>query len=87
MLGENPIKHVLGPTGVLQTLPDAARETLTGTTVFPDLLAGPFHDGLVVVFTVTAVLSVLAAFASLLRGDRYVHVEEGEMEFLDPQVP
>jgi hypothetical protein len=23
----------------------------------------------------------------MLRGGRYVHVEEGEMDFLDPQVP
>jgi len=87
VLGENPVKHLLAPSGVLHTLPDAARETLTGRTFFPDLLAGPFHDGLVVVFGVTAVLSVFAALASMLRGGRYVHVEEGEMDFLDPQVP
>ena len=87
VLGENPIKHLLGPSGVLQTLPDAARETLTGKTFFPELLAGPFHDGLVVVFTVTAVLSVFAALASMLRGGRYVHVDDQELEFLDPKVP
>ena len=87
VLGENPVKHLLAPSGVLHTLPEAARETLTGRAFFPDLLAGPFHDGLVVVFGVTAVLSVFAALASMLRGDRYVHVEEGEMDFPDPQVP
>ena len=72
---------------MLHTLPDAARETLTGKTFFPDLLAGPFHDGLVVVFSVTAVLSVFASLASTQRGGRYVHVEEGELDFLDPHVP
>ena len=60
---------------------------LTGRKFFPDLIAGPFHDGLVMVFGVAAVLSVFAALASMLRGGRYVHVEEGEMDFLDPQVP
>jgi MFS family permease len=87
VLGENPVKHLLAPSGVLHTLPDAARETLTGKTFFPDLLAGPFHDGLVVVFSVTAVLSVFASLASTQRGGRYVHVEEGELDFLDPHVP
>ena len=37
-----------------------------------DMLAGPFHAGLVVVFSVAAILSVLGAAASLLRGGRYV---------------
>ncbi len=31
------------------------------------------HQGLVLVFGVAAALSVLAALASLLRGDRYLH--------------
>ena len=37
-----------------------------------DMLAGPFHAGLVVLFSVAAILSVLGAVASLLRGGRYV---------------
>ena len=70
VLGENPVEHLLQPDGTLATLPPSSRETLTGTTFFPHLLAGPFHDGLVVVFSVAAVLSVLGAVASLLRGPR-----------------
>ncbi len=70
VLGVNPIQHLLQPTGVLATLPATNQTTLTGREFFPGLLAGPFHSGLVVVFSVSAVLSVLAGLASLLRGKR-----------------
>jgi MFS family permease len=72
VLGVNPVAHLLGSGQALATLPAANREVLTGHEFFPNLISGPFHDGLVVVFTVAAVLSVLAALASLLRGGRYV---------------
>ena len=67
VLGVNPIQHLLGPS-VLSHLPAASRATLTGESFFPSLLTGPFHSGLVVVFSVSAALSVLAGLASLLRG-------------------
>jgi MFS family permease len=70
VLGVNPIQHLLEPTGVLARLPAASQATLTGRQFFPSLLAGPFHSGLVVVFGVSATLSVLAGLASLLRGKR-----------------
>ena len=70
VLGVNPIQHLLQPTGVLAKLPAASQATLTGREFFPSLLAGPFHSGLVVVFGVSAGLSVLAGLASLLRGKR-----------------
>ena len=70
VLGVNPIQHLLAPTGVLARLPAAGQATLTGRTFFPSLLSGPFHSGLIVVFSVSAVLSVLAGLASLLRGKR-----------------
>ncbi len=63
---------MLGASGVLASLPAASQQVLTGRQFFPDLISGPFHQGLVVVFTVAAALSVLAALASLLRGGRYV---------------
>ena len=68
--GENPVEHLLRPAARWRRCRRRASETLTGTTFFPHLLAGPFHDGLVVVFSVAAVLSVLGAVASLLRGPR-----------------
>ncbi len=70
VLGVNPIQHLLAPTGVLAKLPAASQATLTGREFFPSLLAGPFHSGLIVVFSVSAGLSVLAGLASLLRGKR-----------------
>jgi len=70
VLGVNPIQHLLAPTGVLAKLPAASRQALTGREFFPGLLSGPFHSGLIVVFGVSAVLSVLAGLASLLRGKR-----------------
>jgi MFS family permease len=68
MLGVNPIQHLLAPSGVLSSLSSAQQQTLTGREFFPDLISGPFHHGLVVVFTVAAGLALLAALASWSRG-------------------
>jgi MFS family permease len=76
MLGVNPIQHLLGPTGALDRVSDAQRAALTGHTFFPQLIAGPFHTGLVVVFVTGAVLGLAAAVASLLRGGRAVHLPD-----------
>ena len=70
VLGVNPIQHLLAPSGVLARLPAASQAALTGRAFFPSLLSGPFHRGLIVVFSVSAALSVLAGLASLLRGKR-----------------
>jgi MFS family permease len=71
VLGVNPLEHLLQTGHALNALAPAARAQITGRTFFPHLIAGPFHDGLVIVFCVSAGLSVLAAVASLLRGGRY----------------
>ena len=68
ILGENPIGHLLAHGGTLAALPPAAQATLTGRQFFPDLIATPFHSGLVIVFGVAAGLSVVAAVAASLRG-------------------
>jgi MFS family permease len=70
ILGVNPIKHLLAPSGALQHVSAAQQSRLVGRTFFPQLISGPFHHGLVVVFAVAAGLSVLAAIASGLRGDQ-----------------
>ncbi|HEX4108147.1 MAG TPA: MFS transporter [Solirubrobacteraceae bacterium] len=72
VLGENPVKHLLIARHALQGIPAANLRTLTGKTFFPHLISAPFHDGLTVVFIVAAVLAVIGAGASLLRGGRYV---------------
>ncbi|WP_236652325.1 MFS transporter [Streptacidiphilus neutrinimicus] len=67
-LGNNPIGHLLAPSGVLHTLPAHAVDTLTGNRFFPELVSAPFHHGLVTVFGAAAVMALVAAVASLLRG-------------------
>ena len=65
-LGDNPIKHLLGDT--IHRLSPGDAQTLTGHEFFPQLVAGPFHDGLTIVFTAAALMALVAAIASLSRG-------------------
>lgn len=78
-LGYNPIQTLLGPQ-VLGSLPPGKAAFLTGQSYFPGLISGPFGHGLRIVFTVAAVLCVIAAVASWMRGGRYVHAEAEEAE-------
>jgi hypothetical protein len=71
-LGFNPIQTLLGPQ-VLGSLPSADRAVLTGKQFFPQLISGPFHQGLVIVFTLAIVMTLVSAAASLMRGRKYVH--------------
>ncbi len=64
-LGYNPLGSLLGPTGVLAHLPAGNAAMLTGKQFFPHLIAGPFHQGLIVVFLAAAAMSLVAAFASV----------------------
>jgi len=68
-LGNNPIRHLLAPSGVLSTLPAGNVTTLTGTRFFPQLISAPFHHGLGIVFVVAAIMAGVAALVSLLRGE------------------
>jgi MFS family permease len=85
VLGVNPIEHLLDSAHVLSTLPAASREILVGREFFPSLISGPFHHGLVVVLVVATALSAVAAFASLLRGGRYVPPESPAPESAAPE--
>ncbi len=71
-LGNNPISHLLAPSGVLNTLPAHNVQALTGNQFFPELVSGPFHHGLVIVFSAAAIMAVVAAIASMLRGKHQV---------------
>ncbi|MFD5476495.1 MFS transporter [Streptomyces hawaiiensis] len=66
-LGYNPIQNLLGQN-ILGQLPAANAAKLTGREFFPHLISPPFHDGLVVVFSLAIVMSLAAAAASLIRG-------------------
>jgi MFS family permease len=74
-LGNNPVGHLLEPTGVLRSLPASSVSVLTGKRFFPGLISGPFHHGLAIVFGAAAGMALIAALASLLRGRRYLHDE------------
>jgi MFS family permease len=68
VLGENPVGHLLSSQNALASLPTANQQVLTGRQFFPNLITGPFQHGLLIVFATAAVLSVLAAGASMFRG-------------------
>jgi EmrB/QacA subfamily drug resistance transporter len=70
VLGVNPVQHLLSMGGHLSALPGEAQRVLTGRQFFPHLLSAPFHNGLTIVFAVSAGLAVLSAGASLMRGSR-----------------
>jgi hypothetical protein len=72
-LGYNPIKQLLGPTGVLQKLPPRQAAYITGRSFFPHLIEEPFAGGLHLAFTFAAIATLIAIVASALRGKRYVH--------------
>lgn len=69
-LGYNPIAELLEPSHALQQ-PGVNVEVLTGKTFFPELITGPFHSGLVVVFIAAAVMMLIGAVASLFNPGRY----------------
>jgi hypothetical protein len=73
LLGFNPVQNLLAPSGVLAKLPAHSVAVLTGRQFFPELIAAPFHHGLVIVFTAAAVMSLLGALVSLLRGKQFYY--------------
>ena len=68
VLGVNPLEHLLAPSGALTHLPPQNQAVITGHDFFPNLISGPFHHGLTVVFAASTALAALAAVASLARG-------------------
>jgi MFS family permease len=92
-LGYNPVKTLLGPH-VLHGLPPADVHALTGRSFFPQLISSPFHSALVYAFAFAIAACLVAAFASLLRGGKYVHDEATSpagaptgLEPVEPDVP
>jgi MFS family permease len=78
-LGYNPIEELLAPSGALHQ-PGVNAEVLTGQTFFPQLITGPFHAGLTVVFIAAAVMMLIGAAASLFNPGRYGSSEQGSSE-------
>ena len=70
-LGYNPMGTLL-PGSALHSLPAATQAHLLSQQFFPNLIAAPFMDGLRAVFYLSAALSLIAAFASLVRPEHAV---------------
>src|SRR6266516_4100504 len=79
-LGYNPIRNLLRPSGELARLPHRQAVTLTGKQFFPHLISGPFHHGLVIVFTAAIGMSVAGALVSLTRGRQFYYDSPGAVE-------
>jgi MFS family permease len=65
-LGYNPMQQLLGP--LLSHLNPAHAAYLIGREFFPNLITGPFHDGLGVAFGFAIAVCVIGAVASAFTG-------------------
>jgi MFS family permease len=70
-LGDNPIKELVRNPG-----PGVDTSRIYGQTFFPHLIADPFRHGLLIAFSASILMLLVAAGASLMRGARYIHDEE-----------
>jgi len=75
LLGYNPVRNLLEPSGILSKLPAHNIAVLTGKEFFPHLIAGAFHHGLVIVFSAAAIMSITGAIVSMLRGKQFYYDE------------
>ncbi len=76
-LGYNPINHLAGAK-VLASISAHNRAILAGRSFFPQLISGPFRDGLHAAFAFAIIACLIAAAASLMRGGMYLHEEAVE---------
>ena len=74
-LGYNPLKTLLG-SNVLNSLKPAAAAKLTSKEYFPKLIGAPFKHGLTVVLIFAIVTCLIAAYASWLRGGKYINDDD-----------
>jgi MFS family permease len=69
-LGYNPVQELLG--NVLDVIPPDQAAFLTGRSFFPNLISGPFSDGLTAAFWFAVIACLVAAVASAFTGKRVV---------------
>jgi MFS family permease len=77
-LGYNPVNAILTtlPPSIVAHIPGSTLNTLTGITWFPSTLANAFLPSLQTSFIIGAVISIIAAILSALRGERYIHEDK-----------
>jgi MFS family permease len=73
-LGYNPLQSLLGSQAAAHVTP-TQWHALTGKHFFPNLIAFPFHHGLVIVFGMAIAMTAVAVIFSALRGSRFVAAE------------
>jgi MFS family permease len=72
-LGDNPMRVLLGPT--IHQISAAHAQLLSSRGFFPALISVPFENGLRRAFDFAGAACLVAAVASWLSGERYVHQE------------
>ena len=77
-LGYNPVGTIISSVPGL-TVPTSVLKTMEGLTWFPNTLAPAFIDSLRTAFYMGLILSLVAAFISVIRGRRYV---DSEVEYV-----
>ena len=83
-LGYNPMATLLGPAA-LHHMTAAQAHYITGRSFFPHLISAPFGKGLQKAFDFAAIVCLLGAVASLLRGGKYHHTDmDGETLPVEP---
>jgi MFS family permease len=77
-LGDNPIEQLMKQVDPAQLKPGSGVDVgnLTGQTFFPNLISSAFKHGLLIAFSASIVMLLIAAVASLMRGKKFVHIEE-----------
>ena len=80
-LGYNPVDSILTtlPASVVAHIPQVTLNTLAGTSWFPQTFQNAFILSLRTSFYIGALLSIIAAILSGLRGGKYIHENEHEI--------
>ncbi len=82
-LGYNPMEKLLGSAAQAHVT-SAQWAVITGKKFFPNLISGPFMKGLRITLTASFVMMLVAAWASWMRGAKYVH-DEGAAPTAEPR--
>ena len=81
-LGYNPVATILHtlPASLISSIPKTTLDYLTGSTFFPNAISGPFMTALREAFIIGAVMCIVAAVCSALRGRKYVNERQKPAE-------
>jgi MFS family permease len=74
-LGYNPMQKLLGSAAAAH-VSTAQFATITGKRFFPNLISGPFMKGLRITLWASFAMMLIAAWASWMRGAKYVHDDD-----------